>query len=76
MCPISLPLNTTSAVIPYLSPRGFSHTCERKETHLVTPCFAFLLFFPGLLKAVSLAVDLIMAHFGTSRDHEEKVDSE
>ncbi|XP_067114784.1 AP-4 complex accessory subunit RUSC2 [Osmerus mordax] len=27
----------------------------------------------GLLKAVSLAVDLIMAHFGTSRDHEEKM---
>lgn len=28
---------------------------------------------PGLLRSVSRAVDLIMTHFGSSRDPEEKV---
>lgn len=28
---------------------------------------------PGLLRCVSRAVDLIMTHFGSSRDPEEKV---
>lgn len=33
----------------------------------------FSFFFSGLVKAVNTAVDLIVAHFGTSRDPDVKV---
>lgn len=34
---------------------------------------SYFSFFAGMLKAVSLAVDLIMAHFNSRQDPEEKV---
>ena len=40
-------------------------------THLGTWCIKFSL--AGLVKAVNTAVDLIVAHFGTSRDPGVKV---
>uniref|UniRef100_A0A3P9NXC9 RUN domain-containing protein n=1 Tax=Poecilia reticulata TaxID=8081 RepID=A0A3P9NXC9_POERE len=40
-----------------------------KEVYICVSCT----LCPGLLRAVSSAVDLIMAHFGSSRDPEEKM---
>lgn len=34
---------------------------------------SYFSFFAGMLKAVSLAVDLIMAHFNSRQDPEQKV---
>lgn len=48
-------------------------SCQILYLNKIHPVQLACLVSPGLLRSVSRAVDLIMAHFGSSRDPEEKV---
>lgn len=52
---------------------SFNDKRVKKEVQFCFVLCIVLPLCPGLLRAVSSAVDLIMAHFGSSRDPEEKV---
>lgn len=57
-----------------LSAKNSEYILENKSFILFYQNHLFFFFLSGLVKAVNTAVDLIVAHFGTSRDPDVKVE--